>query len=81
MNLLLLALLGISGILCLEITDENKSEKEERQNALQKCVGVMNNNGLNASGFAQDSVHGIHSLTLEEIRYYFEINATEAFIF
>merc|ERR1711915_1015032 len=53
------------------------TKAEEKMGPLHWCVNVMTENGLNVTGFAQDTVHGIHSLSLEEIRHYFEPNATE----
>jgi len=41
------------------------------------CSDVMARNGLNFSSFWQGAAHGLHSLHLEEIRYFFEANATE----
>merc|ERR1711962_873824 len=41
------------------------------------CSDVMARNGLNFSSFWQGAAHGLHSLHLEEIRYFFEANATD----
>merc|ERR1712038_576403 len=41
------------------------------------CSDVMARNGLNFSSFWQGAAHGLHSLHLEEIRYFFEANARE----
>merc|ERR1711962_136064 len=41
------------------------------------CLDVMAQNGLNFSSFWHGAAHGLHSLHLEEIRYFFEPNATE----
>merc|ERR1719430_2518877 len=41
------------------------------------CSDVMARNGLNFSSFWHGAAHGLHSLHLEEIRYFFEPNATE----
>merc|ERR1711973_610511 len=41
------------------------------------CSDVMAQNGLNFSSFWQGAAHGLHSLHLEEIRYFFEANATK----
>merc|ERR1711962_1797202 len=41
------------------------------------CFDVMAQNGLNFSSFWHGAAHGLHSLHLEEIRYFFEPNATE----
>merc|ERR1712142_912246 len=44
---------------------------------MEKCVEIMARNGLNFSSFWHGAGHGIHSLSLEEIRYYFEADAPE----
>merc|ERR1719228_821000 len=49
------------------------SEKEP----VATCSDVMARNGLNFSSFWQGAAHGLHSLHLEEIRYFFEANATK----
>merc|ERR1712126_146018 len=41
------------------------------------CSDVMARNGLNFSSFWQGAAHGLYSLHLEEIRHFFEQNATE----
>merc|ERR1711962_723315 len=40
------------------------------------CSDVMARNGLNFSSFWQGAAHGLHSLHLEEIRHFFEPDAT-----
>ena len=40
-----------------------------------QCSEVFENNGLNYSTFPEGVAHGIHSLSLEEIRYFFKQDA------
>merc|ERR1719184_682745 len=47
------------------------------QDNVATCLDVMARNGLNFSSFWHGAAHGLHSLHLEEIRYFFEPNATE----
>jgi len=51
----------------LEASDENSAT----------CFDIMARNGLNFSSFWHGAAHGLHSLNLEEIRHFFEPNATE----
>jgi len=41
------------------------------------CLDIMARNGLNFSTFWHGAAHGLHSLHLEEIRHFFEPDATE----
>merc|ERR1712012_156213 len=41
------------------------------------CSEIVAQNGLDFSSFWQGAAHGLYSLHLEEIRYFFEANATE----
>merc|ERR1711872_906082 len=43
----------------------------------QICEDIFSLNGLNYSTFYLGASHGLHSLSLEEIRYYFDENAPE----
>ena len=43
----------------------------------QICEDIFSLNGLNYSTFYLGASHGLHSLSLEEIRYYFDKNAPE----
>ena len=47
------------------------------QNKLLTCDEVFSNAGLNYSSFWKGAAHGIHSLSLEEIRYFFKAEAPE----
>merc|ERR1719184_640654 len=49
----------------------------ETQDNVATRLNVMARNGLNFSSFWHGAAHGLHSLHLEEIRYFFEPNATE----
>merc|ERR1712142_1301208 len=44
---------------------------------MEKCEETMARNGLNFSSFWHGAGHGIHSLSLEEIRHFFEPDAPE----
>merc|ERR1711915_232724 len=43
----------------------------------EKCTDVFSKIGLNYSSFWEGASHGIHSLSLEEIRYFFKADAPE----
>ena len=58
------------------LPDENSEENGEKGD-MEKCDETMARNGLNFSSFWQGAGHGIHSLSLEEIRHYFEPDAPE----
>ena len=47
------------------------------ENKILTCDEVFSNAGLNYSSFWKGAAHGIHSLSLEEIRYFFEPEAPE----
>merc|ERR1712210_215108 len=51
----------------VEASDEN----------VATCFDIMARNGLNFSSFWHGAAHGLHSLHLEEIRHFFEPNASE----
>jgi len=53
------------------------SEENSEKGDMEKCNETMARNGLNFSSFWQGAGHGIHSLSLEEIRHYFEPDAPE----
>jgi len=56
--------------------ESDMTEDTSENSAETSCEDVMARNGLNFSSFWQGAAHGIHSLYLEEIREYFEPNAT-----
>merc|ERR1712210_47207 len=50
---------------------------EASEENVATCSDIMARNGLNFSSFWHGAAHGLHSLHLEEIRHFFELNATE----
>jgi len=61
--------------LSLPTTDEKNFS--EVKNSSLTCEDVFANAGLNYSSFWHGAAHGIHSLSLEEIRYFFKADAKE----
>jgi len=55
----------------------NNSEVNVGNGTAEKCIDIMARNGLDFSSFRHGVGHGIHSLTLEEIRHFFDPDATE----
>jgi len=59
------------------VEDEDiTTESDQSYTDSTTCDEVMANNGLNFSSFWHGAAHGLHSLFLEEIREYFEPNAS-----
>lgn len=56
------------------VEESIKTEKEPSES--RSCFDVMGNNGLNFSSFWHGAAHGLHSIHLEEIREWFEPEAT-----
>jgi len=54
----------------------NETQESGEEN-VATCLDVMARNGLNFSSFWHGAAHGLHSLHLEEIRFFFEPDATE----
>jgi len=54
-----------------------KSPETTTPEMTQDCADVFAENGYNYSTFAVGSAHGIHGLSLEEIRYFFAKDAPE----
>merc|ERR1711971_1099336 len=54
----------------------NETQESGGEN-VATCSDVMARNGLNFSSFWHGAAHGLHSLHLEEIRHFFESDATE----
>merc|ERR1711971_1457304 len=54
----------------------NETQESGGEN-VATCSDVMARNGLNFSSFWHGAAHGLHSLHLEEIRHFFEPDATE----
>jgi len=81
----LLALLSIARAAKLDdnslynvVEDSSGNETKETSNGeLSTCLDIMARNGLNFSSFWHGAAHGLHSLHLEEIRHFFEPDATE----
>merc|ERR1711962_708758 len=64
-----------------DVVEDNNShptDSKEPTNptTVATCDQILANNGLNFSSFWHGAAHGIHSMYLEEIREYFEPNAT-----
>ena len=53
------------------------SEEINEKGDMEKCDDTMARNGLNFSSFWHGAAHGLHSLSLEEIRHFFEPDAPE----
>jgi len=61
----------------VEDTSSHLTDSKDLQpTTMATCEQIMANNGLNFSSFWHGAAHGIHSIYLEEIREYFEPNAT-----
>ena len=60
-------------VFSLPATDDDAAA----QNKLLTCDEVFTKAGLNYSSFWKGAAHGIHSLSLEEIRYFFKAEAPE----
>jgi len=58
-----------------EATEEAEKNGAATKGAMEKCEEVMANNGLNFTSFWHGTAHGLHSLSLEEIRHYFDPEA------
>ena len=57
---------------------EETSEDNDGKGDMEKCDDTMARNGLNFSSFWHGAAHCLHSLSLEEIRYYLEPDTPEA---
>merc|ERR1719295_1471457 len=60
--------------LSLPTTDDNQLSDGDTS---EMCTEIFSNVGLNYSSFWEGAAHGIHSLSLEEIRYFFKADASE----
>jgi len=60
-------------------TEVHRDESREigKKGAMEQCDEIMANNGLNFSSFWHGAAHGLHSISLEEVRHYFEPDAKE----
>ena len=64
-----------SKILVNNHVHENLDDKDDGE--IVQCKDVFANAGLNYSSFFAGAAHGIHSLSLEEIRHFFKPDAPE----
>merc|ERR1712227_26090 len=55
----------------------NDNQDDDNDDKVVQCKDVFANAGLNYSSFFVGAAHGIHSLSLEEIRYFFKPDAPE----
>ena len=60
-------------VLSLPATDDDTVA----ENRILSCDEVFTSSGLNYSSFWKGAAHGIHSLSLEEIRHFFKAEAPE----
>ena len=56
-----------------EVPVEDKTDDED----VKSCQQVFSDNSRNYSSFYKGVAHGLHSLSLEEIRYFFKAEAPE----
>jgi len=63
-----------NAIVTLPTADDNEVSDDETS---PLCDDIFSNIGLNYSSFWKGAAHGVHSLSLEEIRYFFKANASE----
>ena len=61
----------------LQTTEEAISLPSSASDGPMICEDIFSLNGLNYTTFYLGAAHGLHSLSLEEIRYFFDENATE----
>merc|ERR1712198_69594 len=69
-----LLLLFLTAVASLPTTDDNQVSDE---GTAPTCTDVFSSIGLNYSSFWKGAAHGVHSLSLEEIRYFFKSDAPE----
>jgi len=74
MKLLLYASVLTSFVHCLPTTEDNELTEDLE---LQTCSEIFENQGMNYSSFSVGAGHGVHSLSLEELRYFFKEDAPE----
>merc|ERR1712126_57118 len=53
------------------VNNDVNDNLDDKDNKVVQCKDVFTNAGLNYSSFFAGAAHGIHSLSLEEIRYFF----------
>jgi len=69
--------LYFSGVLADPTIDDNETTNEAMGDEEEKetCDEIFTNNGMNYTSFYEGAAHGIHSLSLEEIRHFFKADA------
>jgi len=67
-------LTDVAFVVSLPTADDNELSDEDTP---PMCKDVFSNIGLNYSSFSGGAAHGIHSLSLEEIRYFFKADASD----
>jgi len=65
--------------LCLPTSEERSeaNQVQEDDEEVKSCHQVFSDHGMNYSSFYKGVSHGLHSLSLEEIRYFFKADAPE----
>ena len=65
--------------LCLPASEESgeANQVQEDDEEVKSCHQVFSDHGMNYSSFYKGVSHGLHSLSLEEIRYFFKADAPE----
>jgi len=71
--------LYFSGVLACPTIDDKESTNEAnaKEEDKETCNEIFAMNGMNYTSFHEGAAHGIHSLSLEEIRYFFKADAPE----
>ena len=65
-------------IVCgLPATDVEANESNQVQDGTKSCSAIFTDHGMNFSSFHQGVAHGVHALSLEEIRHFFKAEAPE----
>merc|ERR1719429_443701 len=62
---------------CLPTTNDNELTEDDSNQQSKTCPEIFEDQGMNFSSFAVGAGHGIHSLSLEEIRHFFKYDAQE----
>jgi len=62
---------------CLPTTNDNELTEDDSNQQSKTCSEIFEDQGMNFSSFAVGAGHGIHSLSLEEIRHFFKDDAQE----
>ena len=71
MPLLEIILLGTTAVVALPPPDGDNSSLS------RSCEEIFQDNGMNYTTFSLGAAHGLHSISLEEIRHFFEADAPE----